>query len=752
MQWHNIRLDLRRSAALLTGFAAVGAGFHTVLGGSDWWWSGVLVSAVILGTATATLAMLNRGQNHPHLGSDRFARISAPIAAFAALVITLTARFASDTAIGGFIPTIGSFHRFQGLIRHGAASVARQSVPASPDTGIVFLFTLGIGLLVMFACILTFSLRVPAVVGLPMAAVFLIPSLVSNGSTDLSAFAVAAASYLVLLTVGRARQPAPAAWIGLAAIVLGLVLPSALPAAAAKLTIGGIGPGLATGVNPMISLGNDLRRDNGMPVLTYTTVSGDDYSLRLVTLRNFSGKDWSPDAPASNPANSPGRLPAPPGLAPGVATTNEISYLRVQNLVSPWLPVPYPTSRVTGLSGHWSWQPKDLSIASTDSVTRGQNYTVVSVRVRPTPQQLQSAGTAVPPGFDPYLELPAGVPPIIAATAKQVTVAASSNYEKAIALQEFFRSNDFVYSEQAPVRDGYDGTGMAVIAKFLHARSGYCIHFAAAMAVMARTLGIPSRIAVGFQPGSLQGETDTGGAVYQVTTRDLHAWPELYFSGVGWVPFEPTPGRGVLPDYTNQLLPGVPASVTAPGAAPGSSSTAPSAGTLPRLAGDPSGVTWLSSSNLDGWVMAVSILLGLLLFLLPAGTRAWRRQRCLAILRNGKGSARLAWREVVETAADVGAGVSATLTPRATVQRLSRAPGMTESARAALDRLGVALERELYGPATGTPTGPFAVELATDAERVIACLRAGQQRGDRARSFLLPPSLVSHVAQGKFGH
>ncbi|MHB1235284.1 MAG: transglutaminase TgpA family protein, partial [Microbacteriaceae bacterium] len=667
------------------------------------------------------------------------------VAAAAALVLTLTVGFVSDTAIGGLIPTGESVRRFLALIRAGEASIARQSLPATADDGIGFLIAAGLGVLVLLACIVTFSLRAPAAAGLPLVVVFLLPSLVPGASTDPSAFAVAAAGYLLLLTAGRSRQTLPAAAIGAAAIVAALVLPSALPPSAAALTLGGAGslPGLATGVNPMLSLGNDLRRTVSAPVLTYTTRSGDSYYLRLTTVSSFSGKDWSPDAPAMNPANTPARFPPPPGLAPDVATSQEISYLHVADLASGWLPAPYPVSQIFGLTGRWSWQPRDLTVASTGSLARGQNYTVVSILVQPTPEQLQSAGTAVPPGFGRYLELPAGMPPSIAATARQVAGAAVSNYEKALALQGFFRSGDFAYSEQAPVRDGYDGTGVAAIARFLQVRSGYCIHFASAMAVMARTLGIPSRIAVGFQPGRPQSGTDVGRSIYQVTTRDLHAWPELYFSGIGWVSFEPTPGRGVLPDYANQLLPGVPVAAPALQAPVRNPSQVPSVGALPRLAAGSSVVGWLSNGDQGGWPAAVLALAVLtMLILTPAGIRSSRRRRRLARLRKGTGTAMLAWREVLETAEDAGARPSSTLTPRAAVERLSRIQGVTEPAKAALARIGAVLERELYGPPRGIDPAALA-GLAGDVERVVCCLRPQRGAGRRARSFLLPSSLLS---------
>ena len=91
-----------------------------------------------------------------------------------------------------------------------------------------------------------------------------------------------------------------------------------------------------------------------------------------------------------------------------------------------------------------------------------------------------------------------------------------------------------IYTLHAPTSTGTD-----IISDFLlKDKAGYCIHFATAMAILARIEGIPSRIAVGFTGGTQDGDG------YKVTTDNMHAWPELYFEGLGWMPFEPTKSIG----------------------------------------------------------------------------------------------------------------------------------------------------------------------------------------------------------------
>ena len=113
--------------------------------------------------------------------------------------------------------------------------------------------------------------------------------------------------------------------------------------------------------------------------------------------------------------------------------------------------------------------------------------------------------------------------------AAEVTAGATTDYDRVIALQNWFQT--FEYSTEVQ-----SGHGSNAIENFLQIRNGYCEQFAATFAAMARTLGIPSRVAVGYTPGRCAID-----GWYSVLGKNSHAWPEIWFDGIGWVPFEPTP-------------------------------------------------------------------------------------------------------------------------------------------------------------------------------------------------------------------
>ncbi len=138
-----------------------------------------------------------------------------------------------------------------------------------------------------------------------------------------------------------------------------------------------------------------------------------------------------------------------------------------------------------------------------------------------------------------YLQLPKGLPDRVKKLAREITADADNPYDKARAVEQFLRTGGgFRYETQdVPVpKENED-----FVDQFLFdTKRGYCNHFSSAMVVLLRAADVPARWVKGFAPG----ETEAKGDRYRVTVRnaDAHSWVEVYFSEVGWIPFEPTPG------------------------------------------------------------------------------------------------------------------------------------------------------------------------------------------------------------------
>lgn len=708
----------RVSVALFIAVMLSCFGLHVLLDGGGWWFELAVVTAIVLGAA-ALVRSVSRWRFLPSL---------AALFALAAYVI---ARFAADTAILVVLPGGDTIGRIGQLAGEASESILSQSVPATVDTGILLFLVGGVGVVALAADLIALGFRAPAAAGIPLAVLLAVPAMTNLDLSDGFAFALAAAGYLWLLLSARPHRGIRlSVAAGALAIVAALVVPLALPPVEAAGSGGGV---FTTGVNPTIDLGKDLNAKVSTTALYYTTDSGDPHYLRLVTLEKFSGDAWEPDRPKQPRGNDVRSFSAPAGLSSDVATKKETTHIAMSNLRSPWLPLPYPTSSVTGLWGDWYWEDGSLAVSSPDASVANQRYDAESLVLTPTPKQLSAAGSVVPAAMDRYLTLPSDLPAVISDTARQVTADAQGSYAEAVALQEYFRGDAFRYSVEAPIEDGYDGTGMQVIARFLEAKSGYCVHFASAMAVMARTLGIPARIAVGFQGGTVAGTDSDGNNNYRVTSDDLHAWPELYFDEIGWVPFEPTPGRGSVPSYADLDVPGVPTPLSpAELAAQSSATPAPTSGRDNRAdePGDVGAGGSSSSQALVGWVWAAVIFLGFLALLLaPALARTIARSR-----RVNAGTAGERWREIILTASDAGLDLPATLTPRAAALALSPV-----AAGEQLTRLRIAVERESYADDARSSVNP------ADVRAVIARLLGGLEPRRRLLARLAPRSSWARI-------
>ncbi|MER5579341.1 transglutaminase TgpA family protein, partial [Streptomyces massasporeus] len=694
--------------------------------------------------------------------------LARPLTVAAQAVVTvalLTFVFAREQALAGLVPGPQAIDRFAVLLQQGGDDIARYAIPAPLESDGIRLMLIGgvliIGLLVDTLAV-TFRSAAPA--GLPLLALYSVAAGLSDGGMDWLWFVVAAAGYLMLLLAeGRDRlsqwgrvfggaprtgggEPSGAVApirtgrrIGVVALGIALVVPLGLPAMNGGLldSVGagaGGGPGgggTISAVNPLVSLRDSLNADEDQQVLSVRTKMEDvsDLYLRIVSLDDFDGTTWKPSR-RSITAVPDGTFPDPVGLSPDVKRTEiDTTIAAADWYAQDWLPMPYPPSGVR-ISGNWRYEPQGMTLVGDHGQnTRGLTYQVKSLDVRPTAEQLASAG---PPPADierDFTELPDSLPSVVGRTARKVTAGAADPYDQAVKLQDFFAVNGgFEYDTQVQV-----GSGSQAIARFLKDKQGFCVHFSFAMAAMARSLGIPARVAVGFAPGSPQAD----GSV-SVGLRDAHAWPELYFEGVGWTRFEPTPNRGSIPSYTlpdnpdssapDQARPSQSAS-TAPSAAPSASETCtPEQKKLDGGCASESPQAALPTDD-DGpkwYAFLVWALAGLAVLALPLAPMLWRlRTRTARLGAHGRSEADAAlhtlavWQELTDTAWDYGITPDESQTPRKAAARIVRLGDLDETAAASVHRVANAVEQVLYAPHPRPVAG-----LTDDVRRATAGLGA----------------------------
>lgn len=608
-------------------------------------------------------------------------------------LVLLTLVFAREHALAGLIPGPEAFRHFGDLLQAGADDVGRYAIPAPLSDGIRLMVIGGVLVIGLAVDTLAVTFRNAAPAGLPLLALYSVAAGLSEGAADWLWFLVAAAGYLMLLLAesrerlsqwgrvfgGAPRnvggQPGPVApvrtgrRIGMAALGVALVvLLLPLPAIQGGLLDGagtGVGAGNGSGgtisaVNPLVSLRDSLNVDDDRTVLTLRTNTSNtsDLYLRIVSLDDFDGTTWKPAK--RHIVTVPDEFPTPTGLGPDVKRAEVTTRIAAAaGYAQDWLPMPYPPSGVQ-IKGNWRYEPVGMTLVGDHGQnTSGKTYQVTSLDVQPTAEQLASAPEAPSSVRKDYTKVPDSLPTVVSERAREITKGATSDYEKAVKLQDYFAvTGGFEYDTQVEV-----GSGPGAIARFLRDKQGFCVHFSFAMAAMARTLGIPARVAVGFAPGSPQADGSVA-----VSLKDAHAWPELYFEGVGWTRFEPTPTRGTTPTYTlpdtpGEAVPDLPQASRSANAVPSaepSASTSCSvqdkklegcAGALPvnQTGQGGGGTPWY---EIAGWTLLGGA--GLALPLLPMLWRLRRRSVRLASAQHSASAASGAPRAGARTAATAG--------------------------------------------------------------------------------------------------
>ncbi|MGP5220296.1 transglutaminase TgpA family protein [Arthrobacter rhombi] len=771
--------------ALLVAVVAPVSGLWGVIDGRLWFDQ---ATVTVAGTLAAGTLVRIRG----------FSAGLSFTASVAGLIVMLTLQFFPSTAVLGVIPTAESVRRALDFYPQARDAVLVQAQPVLSEDPIIFFICLAAGLTALMVYLLVVGLRVPALSALPLSVFLVISSLVKTDGAGLLHVGLTAIGYLVVLAGARlerrATSPGAALRTGVlrqgvliaaAALTLMLVVPLALPGFSQGLMPQGQRLylfGKPSGVNPVLNLGVNLRDRLGVTTLTYYTDSSEPLYLRTAVISDLGAKRWEPsDLEVGRDHSAEDLAPSPDGFPAQSAPRTRTVHTRVVtgNYQSPWLPMPREAASVTGLAQEWGYNGgTDTMFSQAEASSRKLDYTVTSQVpvIDAAALEASSARLARDPGSatdrlpKTSTDLPRNLPKIIPDTARQITrkAHATTAYEEAVALQEELRSVDYTYSEQTPLEQGYDGNGVGVVAAFLEQKSGYCTHYSAAMALMARTLGVPSRIVVGYAPGRSNGAQALGSdgkqwSGYDLSPSSAHAWPELFFPDLGWVPFEPTPGRGTTPSYASDSPAGGPAPSQAPDTDPTRARTIPDANPSAEPSTPPAAGAQ-SSGNDDGIsavmpaLLAMVVLLGLFG---PLGIRRWQRSRRIRSIHRAtdwRDAVASAWEELLALGRDYGLAQDPQETDAAYASRLQDhlpdAAPEVQRLREAFERASFSLDaqprRQLVprGPASGIHRPRASRELALDEALDAALIDIEQGFSDAAspgRQFLArawPASLL----------
>jgi transglutaminase-like putative cysteine protease len=679
------------------------------------------------------------------------------------------------------LPVGSAWDRLVANLADSAAAAQQYAAPVPATShGVHALLILGGWGSLVFVDFLACTLRRVPLAGLPLLMVYSLPVGLIGAGIGWFGFALSAAGFLTMLflhqqdrvtrwgrTVGDGLDTqafgvstgaikATAGSMGAAATALALFVPLLLPSLG--LTIFGFGPGQGSGgdaitvENPMTDLHRDLQRGQNQPLLRIQTTDPDPSYLRIASLVNFSNEEWSTgDRSVPSVQRASGQLPALVGVGAAVPRqTYPYTVTVLPAFRSLWLPT-QPMLETIHAAGDWRYDRTTMDfLASTPTLNAaGARYDFRAVKLDYDPAAMAAAPAGGSQVGRKFLELPSDFPPVVRNLAQQVTRNAPTRYEKAVALQRWFREDGgFEYTLDTPAGSGTDDL-VGFLSDTGDGRRGYCEQFASSMAAMLRTLGIPARVSVGFLDAHKIAQ-DT----YELGSDDLHAWPEAFFPGSGWVKFEPTPADRAhsVPSYTTANIPQAPETSSAPGeqksndvAPRGASDSAEPSARATKDRSQHAGAAGRSS----GWWFGGGAAL-LVLAILAVTPRWLRRRRADRRLAAGLEPA---WNEIRDTALDLGLGWPFGRSPREIGHEMGRCFGSTShpaterpargadqapEARRALDRLVDRLERLRYArPGQSVEDR----DVRAEARLVIEALRAGATGAARRRAEWWPVSL-----------
>ncbi len=662
----------------------------------------------------------------------------------------------------------GTVDTIRALATEADHTIRAYSAPAPETAGLAAATVLFVGLLVALTEYIAVSLASPAIAGLPLMSIYLVSAANSTSGLHPLFFVAAAGAWLLLLAVdewarisawatNRTRPTTPtvlADRIGLAAfsstgrvaavlaIIGALLLPPILPSNSAQFIGDGLGRGngsgaTSVGLNNTADLSRSLTSNSKVPVLTYRSTETSPSVLRVFVADQYTNGVWGHNGSPDTVPGMDGALLPPAGLDDVTRFGTERVTVESSTLQAGEIATPFPPLRVS-MPGRWAYEPATSVIHPTSRTgSYTVTYPIIGTNTRPS-------SNADVTDFPEQLLVPRPAVPALNAALRQVAPA-STKFDRARNIQDWLRgAGGFSYSlDLAPTRKDASGASVDPLTNFLLTKQGYCVQFASAMIMMARLEGIPARMAIGF----LSGTPDATGT-FTVLQADAHAWPELYFPGMGWTRFEPTPGSrsGDVPMYAQSTASvtrntkGTLTSSTA-GSSSRSTSTASSSSTG---AAAPHQGSHSSVWPQLGWLALIALVLGLLGSVLPTLAR-WGRRREREATADPAQRAEVDWLQLQDSLADLGVPRPRPSSPRAQLSHYRRTAGLTGRADTALQQATATLEKARYARPTDD------LDLRSDSDQVVESVRRNASWRRRTLAVLLPRSAARYVRRPDHG-
>ncbi len=695
-----------------------------------------------------------------------FSTLISVLISAAGFVIVANVVLFPETA-GSVLPTRETFSLLRADLDVAWQTFSAESAPVDALRGFVVVAAVALWWTATLADWAAFRLRSTLEAVAPAATIFVFVALLGAGQSPvLHATLFATAAGVVILTMRAERQAREEVWIasgtsagltttmrvGTAALALsvafGVYAGPAFPDAGDVLldpSTWDNGPQTRSVVSPLVDIHASLVDQSRFEMFSVKVDNPDtDRSYwRLMALTEFNGQVWSRSSNFDDI-----RGPVGSDVDPSIPRRLVRQEITTRSLGGIYLPAAYEVNNVissqnVALEYEVATGALVVQRESEAAAARGFTYMIESAVPNFSPGDLPANAAD---GLDPeFVEPLTALPPTcssdqarsdgcwsgaVTQLAEEITAGATSDYQRALSLQQYFLSgSNFTYDLDVALRHDVNS-----IEDFLFTvKRGYCEQFAVAFAGMARSLGIPARVAVGFT----WGDWNESRKEFVVRGEHAHTWPELYFAGVGWVVFDPTPGRapannsditGLAPAQLNfndqanrsdSAAPDtVPNTLAAPRPTGGGAFIEPESVTTTLAASGGTGRSGgLSSRNLLRGLAATSGL-ALALGAIPLAKFGLTRRRLARVVDDPYGRSEIAWDDAAEAMAMVGVAPVASET------------ALEFSRRAALSELHLGPTRELasaltilrYAQTSDAPN--IAAGAVAAAEDIVTTCRA----------------------------
>ncbi len=475
------------------------------------------------------------------------------------LALLLSQRFAPGTQQWGIVPTGATQDQLRQLTELGAEQYRKVRAPIETVDGFVAGVIVAAWMMATLTDWAALRLRLAFEPVLPAVLIFSFASVLGSGKSQLLSTLVFGAAVIVWAIVQRwatlrtsflwlasdkTRGPSAvvrsAAAVSCLALLTGIAATPFLPGSESDeiYSFRTTSTPTRSPITPFVEIGQRLVEQSNVPLFRVETESPQYW--RVSGLEKYDGERavWTTSTSFVKAEGEVDAILTSPGTTATIEYTVTIDNLTIDNVGEIWAPAAYATSRVIDSSVPLSWNKENATLTidgdDTAAFGPGDTYTLESVIPLFTAEELQSASESIPSDIaDVYLDLPDNLSTRIRSEAVAITDGLATDYDRALALQNHFRA--FQYSLDLSPRVGDP------VEQFLDEQIGFCQQFSGTFALMARELGIPARVAIGYTWGDkVEGEEN----VYQISGRHAHAWPEVWLGEYGWVAFEPTPNRG----------------------------------------------------------------------------------------------------------------------------------------------------------------------------------------------------------------